>query len=103
VLGVWRRRAVHLRRRAVHPPHRDAFLCIHRYEGSWDAATGNGYYGGLQMDVSFQREYGARLLRRKGTADHWTPLEQIWVAEHAHRSGLGFSPWPNTARTCGVL
>ena len=28
----------------------DSFLCIHRYEGSWDANTGNGYYGGLQID-----------------------------------------------------
>jgi hypothetical protein len=26
-----------------------AFMCIHRYEGAWDAATGNGYYGGLQF------------------------------------------------------
>jgi hypothetical protein len=43
------------------------------------------------------------LLRRKGTADHWTPLEQIWVAEHAYRSGRGFYPWPNTARDCGLI
>ena len=55
------------------------------------------------MDVSFQRRYAPRLYRRKGTADHWTPLEQIWAAERARRSGLGFSPWPNTARLCGVL
>ena len=49
------------------------------------------------MDISFQRLYGAELLRRKGTADNWTPLEQIWVAEPAYRSGRGFYPWPNTA------
>ena len=54
------------------------------------------------MDLSFQRAYGAALLRRKGTADHWTPLEQIWVAERAYRSGLGFYPWPTTARWCGL-
>ena len=54
-------------------------------------------------DVSFQLHYGRRLYRLKGTADHWTPLEQIWVAEKARRSGRGFSPWPNTARLCGAL
>jgi hypothetical protein len=57
----------------------------------------------LQMDMGFQQAYGAALLRRKGTADHWSPLEQIWVAERAYRSGRGFYPWPNTARWCGLL
>ena len=102
VLGgsrVEHRRAVHLAQR---PPHRRAWLCIHRYEGPWNARTGNGYYGGLQMDISFQRRYGGRLLARKGTADRWAPLEQMWIAERAHRSGLGFTPWPNTARYCGL-
>ena len=55
------------------------------------------------MDLEFQQTYGARLLRRKGTADHWTPLEQIWTAERAHQSGRGFYPWPNTARYCGLI
>ena len=63
----------------------------------------DSYYGGLQMNMEFQRTYGAELLARKGTADRWTPLEQIWVAERAYRSGLGFQPWPNTARMCGLL
>src|SRR5262249_27216003 len=35
-----------------------AFQCIHRFEGAWNSNTGNGYYGGLQMDASFQRRYG---------------------------------------------
>jgi hypothetical protein len=55
------------------------------------------------MDLSFQRAYAAGLLRRKGTADRWTPLEQMWTAERAHRSGRGFYPWPNTARYCGLI
>jgi hypothetical protein len=55
------------------------------------------------MDLSFQRTYGADLLRKKGTANRWTPLEQIWVAERAYRSGRGFHPWPNTARACGLI
>jgi hypothetical protein len=103
LLRLWRKRAQAFRVRAQNPPHRSAFLCIHRFEGPWTAATGNGYFGGLQMDIAFQRLYGRHLLRRKGTANHWTPLEQIWVAERAHRSGRGFSPWPRTARTCGLF
>src|SRR4051794_32726231 len=34
-----------------------AFNCIHRYEGAWNSNTGNGYYGGLQMDYTFQSQY----------------------------------------------
>jgi hypothetical protein len=55
------------------------------------------------MDISFQRTYGRDLLRRKGTANRWTALEQIWVAERAYRSGRGFYPWPNTARYCRLI
>lgn len=103
VLRLWQHRAERVRSRAVHPPHRGAWLCIHRYEGSWGAATGNGYYGGLQMDISFQHAYGGYLLRREGTANHWSPVEQMWVAERALRSGRGYYPWPNTARACGLI
>ncbi len=69
----------------------------------WRTLTGNGFFGGLQMDLSFQRTYAPELLRTKGTANRWSALEQIWVAERAYRSGLGFRPWPNTARSCGLL
>lgn len=86
----------------VRPPHYQEWLCIHSYEGAWNANTGNGYYGGLQMDYSFMQTYGGELLRSKGTADNWTPLEQMWVAERAYRT-RGFGPWPNTARHCGLL
>jgi hypothetical protein len=100
--GIWRRRAVVVRRRFVAgPTHRRAWLCIHRYEGSWKDG-GSPYYGGLQMDIGFQERYGRGLLRAKGTADHWTPLEQMWTAEKAHKS-RGFWPWPNTARYCGLI
>jgi hypothetical protein len=96
----WRHVAHRTRWRANHPPYLQAWLCIHRYEGSW-ADSGSPYWGGLQMDLSFQQTYGSWLLRHKGTADHWSALEQIWVAVRASRS-RGFSPWPNTARDCGV-
>src|SRR5262249_41669455 len=100
---LWRQRVSQTRRRYyAGPPHYQSWMCIHHYEGSWtDPAA--PYYGGLQMDVSFQQSYGYVLYRQKGTADHWTPLEQMWVAENAYRSGRGFWPWPNTARACGLL
>ena len=55
VRNLWKHRAQRARARAVHVPHKSGWLCIHRYEGAWNSATGNGYYGGLQMDVGFQR------------------------------------------------
>ena len=97
----WEHRAASVRRLAQHPPHLSAFMCIHHYEGSW-TDTGAPFWGGLQMNYGFQAAYGGYLLRTKGTADHWTPLEQIWTAEKAVRS-RGFWPWPNTARYCGLL
>jgi len=102
VRSLWKHRAKRARRLATHPPHRAGWLCIHRHEGAWND-PGAPYYGGLQMDLGFQRTYGAHLLRRKGTADRWSPLEQMWVAERAHRSGRGYYPWPNTARSCGLI
>lgn len=83
------------------PPHKHEFLCIHHFEGSW-TDTGEPYYGGLQMDKGFQQSYGAKLYVTKGTADHWSPLEQIWTAERALVT-RGWWPWPNTARDCGLL
>jgi len=103
VLRLWQTRATHVRRLVGSVPHKSQWLCIHRGEAAWNAHTGNGYYGGLQMDLSFQRSYGRYLLRLKGTADHWSPSEQMWVAERAYKSGRGFYPWPNTARACGLI
>jgi hypothetical protein len=81
----------------------DAFLCIHHYEGAWNANTGNGYYGGLQMDVGFQSRYGSEFVRKWGTADNWPVWAQLAAAVRAYQSGRGFYPWPNTARVCGLI
>ena len=99
---LWQRRAATAEAQARHAPHLRAWLCIHRYEGSW-TDPGAPYYGGLQMDLGFQHTYGQALLVRKGTANNWSPLEQMWVAERALNAGRGFWPWPNTARYCGLL
>ena len=107
-LGSWETReakaalavAAHLQ--PVLPPALlHAFSCIHSYEGSWSANTGNGYYGGLQMDVGFQRLYGRSYLRRWGTADNWPVWAQLDAAVRAYHAGRGFWPWPNSARICG--
>jgi len=99
--GVWHKREHRAWQRAHHPPLLSGWLCIHHYEGAWND-EGGPYWGGLQMDIPFQETYGSWLFRTKGTADRWTPIEQIWVAVHAWRS-RGFSPWPSTARACGLL
>jgi hypothetical protein len=80
----------------------EAFTCIHGNEGAWNSNTGNGYYGGLQMDIDFQRNYGMEYLHRWGTADNWPIWAQLHAALRAYSSGLGFGPWPNTARYCGL-
>jgi hypothetical protein len=99
---AWRTRAGRARHRAHHPPHLAEWRCIHRWEGPWTDPN-SPYFGGLQMDIAFQRAYGRGLLRRKGTADHWEPYEQMWVAERALKAGRGFHPWPLTARRCGLI
>jgi hypothetical protein len=104
---LWRGRAAQARRRAHNPPHRRAWLCLYRHERhprhGWRTNTGNGFYGGLQMDRRFMAMYGARLLREKGPAHRWSPLEQMWVGERALRAGRGFHPWPNSGRACGLI
>ena len=83
-------------------PRLSEWLCIHSHEGAWNADTGNGYHGGLQMDMSFQRAYGPEFLRRWGTADRWPPGAQMLAADRAWRV-RGFAPWPATARACGLV
>jgi hypothetical protein len=102
-LATWRDRLERMRSLARNSPHEGEFRCIHGHEGAWTANTGNGYYGGLQMNVPFQRQYGLLHLRRKGTANNWTPMEQIWTGERALRAGRGFHPWPTAARRCGLI
>jgi hypothetical protein len=101
-LHYWRTQVKHVSWLAAHPPHKRGWLCIHHFEGGW-SDSGDPYWGGLQMDRGFMRTYAPRFLLRKGWANRWTPLEQMWVAERAHRSGRGYNPWPNTARYCGLL
>ena len=94
------------RAQAVHAwqasPVRANLMCIHGGEGAWNANTGNGYFGGLQMDRSFASTYGPWQYHTKGTPDHWTPLEQLTAGARAVRV-RGYGPWPTTGRACGLL
>jgi hypothetical protein len=80
---------------------KDAFLCIHRHEGSW-RDHGYPYWGGLQEDWNFMQAYGPEFLVRWGTADHWPIWAQLMSGARAYASGRGFGPWPNTRIPCGV-
>ena len=82
------------------PPHRAEWLCIHRHEGRWKDPV-PPTTAACRWTWSSSPRTARELLRAKGTADHWTPLEQMWVAERAYRE-RGFWPWPNTARYCGL-
>jgi Transglycosylase-like domain len=85
-------------------PHYEELTCIAEHEsgGRWDISTGNGYYGGLQMDRQFQQTYAPDLYEAKGTADTWTQEEQMRAAAGAVEE-RGFTPWPTAARMCGLL
>jgi hypothetical protein len=102
LLRQWRVRALRAKRRAHNPPHEHAWRCLQRHEGSWRDPH-DPYWGGLQMDRTFMRQYAPRHLLRRGWANTWTAVEQMWVGERALRAGRGFYPWPNTARICGLI
>lgn len=77
-------------------------VCIHGGEGSWTDPDAP-YYGGVQMDWEFMQSYAPRDLLAKGTADHWTPIEQVAVAILGWSlRGQTFAPWPVTSRRCGL-
>lgn len=77
--------------------HLAGWICIHNQEGAWNASTGNGYYGGLQMSYGWAgRVTNAALL---------SPAQQIAAAEaeaaeHHWNYGWMHGQWPNTFPPC---
>jgi hypothetical protein len=107
ILNRWERRLRHYRAAyAQRRPVIDGLLCIHTYEGAWDAvsATVPTYYGGLQMDASFEEAYGADVLayRGGGHANTWPRHDQLMVAVRGYEV-RGYTPWPTAAAACGLL
>lgn len=76
-------------------------LCIHSHEGSW-SDPGSPYWGGLQMDYSFQSTYGPEFLNKWGTADNWPVWAQLKAGVRGYHA-RGWSPWYNTAHMCGLI
>lgn len=67
--------------------------------GNWSIRTGNGYYGGLQMDMQFWRTYGGGVAARPDLASR---EQQIAAATRARDSGRGYRPWPACSRKLGL-
>ena len=67
--------------------------------GRWWISTGNGYFGGLQMDMVFWRRHGGQ--RYAARPDYASREAQIAVA----RTGLavqGWGAWPWCSRHLGL-
>ena len=107
ILDRWDRRLRHYRAAyAARRPVIDGLMCIHTYEGSWDAVsdTTPTYYGGLQMDASFEAAYGPDVLAYRGGAhaNTWPRHDQLMVAIRGYEV-RGYTPWPTAAAACGLL
>ena len=64
--------------------------------GNWAINTGNGYYGGLQFNLTTWRAYGGT-----GTPNTASKAEQIAVAERT-LAAQGWNAWPACSRKMGV-
>jgi resuscitation-promoting factor RpfB len=62
--------------------------------GNWAANTGNGYYGGLQFNLSTWQANGG-----SGRPDQNSREQQIAVAERVRDASGGYGAWP----VCGKL
>ena len=65
----------------------------------WHVNTGNGYYGGLQMDMVFWRQHGG--LRYAARPDLASVEAQVAVAE-VGLAVQGFGAWPACSRRLGL-
>lgn len=67
--------------------------------GNWNINTGNGYYGGLQMDMTFWSNYGGFEYSRR--PDQATREEQIIIAERG-LAVQGWGAWPACSAKYGL-
>ncbi|MEI4270776.1 transglycosylase family protein [Klenkia sp. LSe6-5] len=63
--------------------------------GNWSINTGNGYYGGLQYNISTWNAYGGQEFASR--PDLATREQQIAVGERTY-AARGASPWPSCGR-----
>lgn len=76
--------------------HTTMWLCIHAKEGAWDANTGNGYYGGLQMTSGWGGVARPDLL----SASEQMALADREYASHGYSLGWIRQQWPRTSYGC---
>lgn len=67
--------------------------------GNWHANTGNGYYGGLQEDMTFWRNHGG--LAYAPRPDLASRAAQIAVAQRG-QARQGWGAWPVCSRRVGL-
>ncbi|MFI6151874.1 transglycosylase family protein [Kitasatospora sp. NPDC051170] len=68
--------------------------------GDWQADTGNGFYGGLQIRPSTWSEAGG--LPFADRPDHASRRQQTTVGEEILRQ-QGWEAWPSCARELGLI
>jgi Transglycosylase-like domain len=68
--------------------------------GNWAIDTGNGYYGGLQFDISTWNGFGGREFASR--ADQATRDQQITVATRVRDARGGYGSWPACAAKLGL-
>jgi LysM repeat protein len=64
--------------------------------GNWATNTGNGYYGGLQFNLTTWRAYGG-----SGMPHNASRTEQIAVAEKV-LAAQGWNAWPSCSKKAGM-
>ncbi|GAA4708689.1 transglycosylase family protein [Pseudonocardia yuanmonensis] len=64
--------------------------------GNWSINTGNGYYGGLQFNLTTWRAYGGQ-----GMPHQASKAQQIAVAEKV-LAKQGWNAWPSCSKKVGV-
>jgi LysM repeat protein len=64
--------------------------------GNWGINTGNGYYGGLQFNLTTWKAYGGA-----GMPNQASRTEQIAVAEKV-LAKQGWNAWPSCSKKAGV-
>jgi len=65
--------------------------------GNWAINTGNGYYGGLQFNLSTWQAYGG-----SGYPNENSREEQIRIAEKVRAANGGYGAWPACASSLGL-
>jgi hypothetical protein len=88
----------HLKRPLVWSIWDDLAIC--EADGKWDTNTGNGYYGGIQADMTFWRKHGGLNFAQR--ADLATREQQIVVAKQG-QAVQGWKAWPTCARRLRLI